>query len=289
MAMSAKLLRPRATGFNPKSISGLVAWFDADDASTFTLNGTAVSEWRDKSGNGYAVSQGTANNQPARTGTVGGRRTVDFNGVNSCLFSDNTGLSTRFSGDKSLTAFIVGQMHNSAEISVNALGTWFSLGSSESGTPFIYMRSSPGSGNGQIAIRNDASSATGQVSSAPGPAGDGVNVDTAIDSFICSATVPSQGIVAWRTHTIMYAEGDGIGNRSTGLQGSLVTASSARPAGTTTINRFTIGALGRNTFSDYFPARISQIVLYAAALNDADRAKVVKYLGKQYSFSTPVL
>lgn len=75
MAMSPKLLRPRASGFNPKSIQGLAVWLDANDASTITLNGTTVSEWRDKSGNLRNYSQSTAANQPG-TGTVNGRTSV---------------------------------------------------------------------------------------------------------------------------------------------------------------------------------------------------------------------
>lgn len=64
MAMSPRLLRPRASGFNPKSISSLIGWWDANDAATITLNGSNVSEWRDKSNSGFHVSQGTAARQP---------------------------------------------------------------------------------------------------------------------------------------------------------------------------------------------------------------------------------
>jgi hypothetical protein len=75
MAMSPRLLRPRATGFNPKTIAGLSVWLDAADSTTITLNGTTVSEWRDKSGNARNYAQATAANQPT-TGTVNGRNSV---------------------------------------------------------------------------------------------------------------------------------------------------------------------------------------------------------------------
>lgn len=39
-------------------------WLDAADAGTVTLNGTTVSQWRDKSGNGNNATQSTAANQP---------------------------------------------------------------------------------------------------------------------------------------------------------------------------------------------------------------------------------
>ena len=85
MAMSPRLLRPRATGFNPKSISGLKLWLDATDATTITLNGSSVSEWRDKSGNAFHFSQGTSNNQPSYTGTINGKAAIAFDGTNDGL------------------------------------------------------------------------------------------------------------------------------------------------------------------------------------------------------------
>lgn len=289
MSMSPRLLRPRATGFNPKSISGLVAWFDADDVSTFTLNGTAVSEWRDKSGNGYSVSQGTANNQPERTGTIQGRACLDFDGTNDYLSSDNTGLSAAMNGDKSITAFVVGEMHTAAEHAINIVGTWIGFGSSSSGTPFWYIRSNSGNGNGQIVVRNDASSSAGQhTAAALGPAGDGSDPSALRDFFICSATSPSQGQQVWRSHTVLSAVGDGISPRP--INGSTSTETTSRPAGALTVNRFSIGALGRNTFSDFFPARIAEVIIYGSALSGPDRAKVVSWLSKKYSnVSVPVL
>jgi hypothetical protein len=51
-------------------IAGLQLWLDADDSDTITLNGSTVSQWNDKSGNGYHVSQATASNQPTLTSNV---------------------------------------------------------------------------------------------------------------------------------------------------------------------------------------------------------------------------
>lgn len=45
--------------------AGLALWLDADDAATITLNGSNVSQWRDKSGNGWHMSQAIAASQPA--------------------------------------------------------------------------------------------------------------------------------------------------------------------------------------------------------------------------------
>lgn len=90
MPMNPRLLRPRQTGFDPKSISGLVMWLDANDAATVTLASGAVSAWNDKSGSGINASQSVANNRPTPT-TVNGRTAILFDGVNDGL--DFTGVS----------------------------------------------------------------------------------------------------------------------------------------------------------------------------------------------------
>lgn len=77
---AAPLWTPAALGAN------LGLWFDADDASTFTLVGTAVSEWRDKSGNNRHATQVTAANRPVyTTGGLNGKPVVTFDGVNDFL------------------------------------------------------------------------------------------------------------------------------------------------------------------------------------------------------------
>lgn len=92
MAMNPRLLRPRASGFDPRSISGLSLWLDAGDASTITLNGSNVSEWRDKSGYGSpAASQATAALQPAYTASaINGRPGVSFELTESLVFQSST-------------------------------------------------------------------------------------------------------------------------------------------------------------------------------------------------------
>jgi hypothetical protein len=60
--------------FQPVDISGAILWLDAADATTMTLSGTTVTQWRDKSGNGnIATAAGNAavlsSNSIAFTGT----------------------------------------------------------------------------------------------------------------------------------------------------------------------------------------------------------------------------
>jgi hypothetical protein len=84
MAMSPTLLRPRATGFNPKSIAGLSLWLDASDDAQFTVD-VGVTTWRDKSGNSRNATQTTGTKQPIRSNTINGRKVVTFQGVDDTM------------------------------------------------------------------------------------------------------------------------------------------------------------------------------------------------------------
>jgi hypothetical protein len=47
---------PSLSSFSLRSISGITLWMDAADASTLTLSGTSVTQWRDKSISGYVFT-----------------------------------------------------------------------------------------------------------------------------------------------------------------------------------------------------------------------------------------
>jgi hypothetical protein len=65
--------------WTPAQISTAL-WLDAADASTLTLNGSTVSQWADKSGNGRNVVQAVASSQPTSNArTLNGLNVLDFN------------------------------------------------------------------------------------------------------------------------------------------------------------------------------------------------------------------
>ena len=91
--------------WNPASISGLELWLDANDAETITLNGSTVSQWNDKSGNNYDVSQSTASEQPVyQSAALNSRNVVRFDGINDGLL--NT-VDTPVGGSTNRTIFVV--------------------------------------------------------------------------------------------------------------------------------------------------------------------------------------
>ena len=126
MPMSPRLLRPRATGFNPKTVTGLYAWYDAADASTITLNGSTVSQWNDKSGNGRNLVQSTALNQPGYVSSgINNKPAIAPDGVD-----DSLSLSASVSAY--LPKYIVGAFK---PISTNG-GPWVKAGGLSDGVAF---------------------------------------------------------------------------------------------------------------------------------------------------------
>lgn len=89
MAMNPRLLKPTASGFNPKSLPGFVYWLDASQSSTITVS-TGVSTWRDAAGSSIKAEQSTANSQPAyQTAAQNGKNAVYFDGTNDNMTLGN--------------------------------------------------------------------------------------------------------------------------------------------------------------------------------------------------------
>lgn len=127
-------------------------WLDAADSSTITLNGSTVSEWRDKSGNNRHATQSTAANQPTKM-TNG----VQFDGV-----ADRMTLATQpITGTTPRTFFVVASPTN---LSAPAVFSAVEVTTSPGRLWDICLES------GQIAIRvtNNAIYATTISTTSPG-------------------------------------------------------------------------------------------------------------------------
>jgi hypothetical protein len=84
-----------------------VAWYDAADTATITESSGAVSQWNDKSGNGYNILQATGANQPTTgTRTQNNRNVIDFDGSNDQLRT-NGQVITQITTSKALTQIVV--------------------------------------------------------------------------------------------------------------------------------------------------------------------------------------
>lgn len=82
-----------ANDWAPSALSSsLVLWLDANDASTIVLNGSAVSQWNDKSGNNLNAVQNTAASQPTYSTTAWA------NTQPAIVFSSTAGRHMNFAG-----------------------------------------------------------------------------------------------------------------------------------------------------------------------------------------------
>jgi hypothetical protein len=127
--MNPRLLRPLATGFNPRSLSDLAIWFDATDrASLFTndaqtttvaADNDAVAVWRNKAGSVHPV-QTVANNRPKwRSSSINSVPALEFDGTNDVLASDP---AFDLADTKAITVFIVGRGASAAQSAGLCLG-----------------------------------------------------------------------------------------------------------------------------------------------------------------------
>ena len=65
--------------FNPTSVGGCTLWLDAADSSTITLSGSTVTQWNDKSGNGYNTTS-YGGTPTLLANAINGVQSISFNG-----------------------------------------------------------------------------------------------------------------------------------------------------------------------------------------------------------------
>lgn len=72
--------------FNPNTVAGLIAWYDANDSATITKASDRVSQWNDKSSEGNNLTQGTGADQPLWVDAVqNGKPIIRFDGVSESI------------------------------------------------------------------------------------------------------------------------------------------------------------------------------------------------------------
>lgn len=100
-----RLLPSFSSIFTPKSIPQLAMWFDAADISTFVLASNVITQWNDKSGNGYNLSN--INGSPSNPTYANNQVNLISNGqylVNNTDFGSPTSIA--------FSIFIVATMTN---------------------------------------------------------------------------------------------------------------------------------------------------------------------------------
>lgn len=230
----------------PSTIPGLKLWLDATRG--ITKDGSnKVSQWDDLSGEANHATQTSDANKPtweSPSSGVNGNAALAFDG--SASYMTANGAAAIFSGsDKPFSVAIAFKLNNTT----TAGKCYFGAGRSSSATPCqeLYMA------NNHRAFRRDDASASSN------PTGGTANTSTNVVSVVFSGTAIS-----------VYDKG------------SVVINAAAHDVGTMTIDRVGIGALVRNTVSEFFNGRICEICLYDSALGTSDRQALEEYLTSKW-------
>ena len=235
-------------------------WLDGADTTTYTLNGSTVSEWRDKSANTYAFTQATASAQPTRvTSGLNGFNTISWDG-NDRLVSTAAASTWKFFSDGTDYLFCF-------------------VGKFQTQTGYLLILDAASSGNvgGRIIWNTDASLNHSVLRGVSGTSA--VNNSSAVSSY-ASNTFKNVGVLAdpdnataANRSSIKINNGSSIANNT---QTNAVSASN--PAST-----WFIGAYLNDGTTDRMIGEIAEIVVCTGAqATDANRTTLYNYLNTKW-------
>lgn len=234
-------------------------WLDAADTSTITSSSGNVSQWNDKSGSGWHVSQATGTAQP-NTGTVtqNGRNVIDFNGSTDYLFRNTVGIGRNVTG---MTVYIVAK-HDSQTDNSTPIAASNSL-SFSTNRFFIFLAGNSG-GSGA------AYNAQGRT----------LDSDSAIQITSTLGTYEN----VWATQTVVYDYANTDVNQY--VNGTLNGSNTAFQTATTTSNtdslRLVVGVNHNLAAVSYMDGQIAEILVYHSAHTASQRALVLDYLNGKW-------
>lgn len=252
--------------WTPADLPNLALWLDAADASTITLNGSTVSQWKDKSGNGRHVAQATAANQPtyASTGLLN-KPTLRFNTPTDGRYLLST--ASFPSMPTGVSAIVVAQI----DVSSNWNG-YVGVGAFVSSTSNFEFYRQGGGNSGNLAVASNRGNTNFRFRN---------NLDTA----------PTQGTPHIATAVISGATGLAGFMSINGGDNLPLANGTEHPSGTfipqgTGIIRVGIGYLDSNQSASVMRGRISEIVMSAVPWGTTDRQRLEGYLAHKWGLES---
>ena len=261
MAMSPRLLRPRASGFNPRSISGLALWLDPTDSSSMTID-TGVSLISDKSGTGRNFSSSVGNNQPTLT-TIGGKTALNFNGTSHRLFAADAEIQTSLTGSVSLFIVFEATFPGNATFLFSQVQ---SVGLSQRNEFNVGLSANQGSSWLFGTLRTRATSVR---------TGGNTNADQRFDSVDVSG----------RNVATLQADFTSSSVTSTAWRNNIAAPSSAGTSGPSGVVGLAIGFRNTATPDLFYVGRIGEIIAYSTAISTSQRLAVQSYLARKWSIT----
>jgi hypothetical protein len=118
---SAIIRQPSIRTFQPSDISGLAFWLDGADRTSMIFSGSTISQWNDKSGNGYNATVASA--VPGGTSTYTANATYSTNPLGVYFPTVNTAYTTAYPANPtSETAFIVARSPSPSSLNNMVVG-----------------------------------------------------------------------------------------------------------------------------------------------------------------------
>ena len=241
---------------NPTSLTGNVLWLDASNQSSILLTGTAVTSWKDVSGNTNTFSQSSTSFKPTYKLDDWQRPHLDFDGTSSNLNSTSTQLLG------------LGNSNNTFIVAYKSDTT-----TSESQGQTL-MGISDGSTIQRVGLRVNASGNGGAGSDS-----------LAFSSQNFSGNSNSCNISSAGVTDLSIGIGTRSGSNIKVYDGNGNTDTSTLGQNDTSLNYFTVGAATITGVADTneFNGRIYECIAYDRALSDAEVSQVIQYLKNKWS------
>lgn len=232
-------------GWSPLKLGDkLLAWWTADDLSTMTLVGSAVSAWRDKK-NGYEVSQALSAARPIYSAvSFGGGPGLTLDGVD-----DRLALESQPFPSGAIPSEIWGVAQQNALAGDTSFRALFTYG---------------GPGNDMRSIRRAVSSGVNRARGTVGTGGAVVNVDSNVVDFSSRHVIRT---MFGATETSISADGQALASVA------------AVPA--TGVARVRIGATSGATAGFFWSGQVRDLIVTAALSADEASALETYLLGRR--------
>jgi hypothetical protein len=231
-------------------VTGLVAWFDMADNTSYTNSAGFISAITNKAS---GVSWTEATNRPTFSATgFNGMPCMDFDGTNDLIGSTESAVYTALANSNAYTIFTVASLDVADDIQVI-----FSVANSANATNGSkrWGINNTGAGRWTSVTTNDAAAAS-------------VVDSTSSDNLVTN-------ILEW------YSPGTTVSLQVNGAAAD-PNAVSQNP-GTLTPNRAAIGCRYSSTPTTFFNGKVAEIIIYNNNLNSTDRNIIRRYLSNKWA------
>jgi hypothetical protein len=246
-------------------VSGYKLWLDASDATTITSSGGSVSQWTDKSANGYTFTQATSSYQPTTgTRTIGSKNGLDFDGTSDWLYSTAAISTWKFLHSTVSTIFVV--------MKADVTNTYMTTVSTEAGSTSRIGFNNPLQSTAII----DAICDKGTAGSGVYDANSGISYDATNPMYVTYKSDPANGTAANRIQISKNGGSFGGGNTLTNT-----------PSTADSENSLTIGANldlfnGVRYPGSWFNGILGEILIYDSALSAGNITDTQSYLATKW-------